>query len=92
MFGLFKKTQLVDEGDALPGRAAELVVSPHHAVNGNPLKEPWPGNMEQLIVGMGFVSEGAERKFWQRGTYTRRPSGTLQDLPRTQPIRRSVRV
>ncbi len=70
MFGLFKKTQLVNEGDALPGRADELVVSSHHAVNGNPLKGPWPENMEQLMVGMGCFW-GAERKFWKlEGVYS----------------------
>jgi len=41
-----------------------------HAVNGAPLKGPWPEGMDTLVVAMGCFW-GAERFFWQMpGVYT----------------------
>jgi peptide-methionine (S)-S-oxide reductase len=51
-------------GEALPGRAEEMVVRSTHYVNGNPLKGPWPDGMDTLIVAMGCFW-GAERFFWE---------------------------
>ena len=56
--------------DCLPGRAEEMPVPDTHAVNGAPLKGPWPEGMDTLVVAMGGFW-GAERFFWQMpGVYT----------------------
>jgi peptide-methionine (S)-S-oxide reductase len=45
-------------------------LSATHFVNGNPLKGPFPGHLQQAIFGLGCFW-GAERKFWQLdGVYT----------------------
>ena len=55
---------------ALPGRNAMMRVPAEHFVNGHPLKEPFPENMQQVQFGMGCFW-GAERRFWQQeGVYT----------------------
>ncbi|MFT3761749.1 MAG: peptide-methionine (S)-S-oxide reductase MsrA [Pseudoxanthomonas sp.] len=70
MTGLFDKLgigafgqRLPREGDALPGRDAEMSLRNAHFVNGHPLRGDFAG-MEVLDVGMGCFW-GAERKFWQ---------------------------
>ncbi len=56
--------------DTLPGRDTPLPTSSTHYVNGNPIKPPFPDNMETIILGMGCFW-GAERLFWQLdGVYT----------------------
>ena len=56
--------------DAIPGREAEMMVPERHAVNGTPLKGPFPAGYAQAVFGMGCFW-GAERKFWQHaGVYT----------------------
>ena len=56
--------------DALPGRDAELPVAGRHAVNGAPIKPPFPAGLEQAVFALGCFW-GAERKFWQQpGVYT----------------------
>lgn len=68
--GLQHKLALIEEAQALPGRAMEMPVPPEHFVNGNPLKGPFPAGFETIVVGMGCFW-GAERKFWQTpGVYT----------------------
>ena len=70
MFGLGKKTEMVQQAEALPGRDIEMPVPPKHFVLGTDMVAPWPGNMQVLIVGMGCFW-GAERKFWQaEGVYS----------------------
>ena len=59
-----KSPALPTERDALPGRADEMPVPARHAVNGAPLKPPFPAGLEQAVLGMGCFW-GAERKFWQ---------------------------
>jgi len=55
---------------ALPGREAKMPVADKHFVNGNVLKAPFYGGLQQVIFGMGCFW-GAERKFWQLdGVYT----------------------
>ena len=67
---LRKKTEMIAEADALPGRAAAIPVADAHLVLGNPMKPPFPDGMEQLVVGMGCFW-GAERFYWQtEGVYT----------------------
>ena len=64
MFGLQRKTEMVAEGDALPGRDMMMPVPEKHFVLGTPMVAPWPDGMQVLTVGMGCFW-GAERKFWQ---------------------------
>lgn len=69
-FGLGKKATMPKSGDALPGRSEVMPVPATHFVNGNPLKPPFPAQMEQAFFGLGCFW-GAERKFWQvEGVYT----------------------
>jgi peptide-methionine (S)-S-oxide reductase len=70
MFGLGKKTTMIDSASALPGRSAEVPVAGRHAVLGTPLKPPFPDGLEQAVVGMGCFW-GAEKVFWQApGVYS----------------------
>lgn len=65
-----KLMELATADNALPGRADPLVVTNQHAVNGNPLKPPFPEGYEQIVFGMGCFW-GVERRFWQlEGVYT----------------------
>ena len=59
-----KSPSLPTERDALPGRADEMPVPDRHAVNGAPLKGPFPEGLEQAVFALGCFW-GAERKFWQ---------------------------
>jgi peptide-methionine (S)-S-oxide reductase len=59
-----KSAALPTERHALPGRSEEMSVPARHAVNGAPLKPPFPAGLEQAVFGMGCFW-GAERKFWQ---------------------------
>ena len=44
--------------------------SESHFVNGNPIKAPFPENLQQAVFGLGCFW-GAERKFWElNGVYT----------------------
>ena len=63
MLGL-KATTMPAPDKALPGRDEPLAVSDRHYVNGNPIKPPFPGNLRQVVLGLGCFW-GAERKFWQ---------------------------
>ena len=70
MFGLRRKTEMVPQADALPGRDMQMPVPPKHFALGTDMVAPWPENMQVLIVGMGCFW-GAERKFWQaEGVYS----------------------
>jgi peptide-methionine (S)-S-oxide reductase len=65
-----KKTTLPGLADALPGREAAIAVPQSHYVNGNPLQEPFPDNMQTAVFGLGCFW-GAERRFWETdGVYT----------------------
>jgi peptide-methionine (S)-S-oxide reductase len=60
-----KTVQMVDEAEALPGRADAVMPIPEaHFVNGQPLVGPWPDGAEVIEVGMGCFW-GAERIFWR---------------------------
>ena len=49
---------------------AIMQISESHFVNGNPLKGPFPDNLQQAVFGLGCFW-GAERKFWELdGVYT----------------------
>jgi len=58
------KLRLPRPDQALPGRDVAMQVAEKHAVNGAPLKPPFPEGLEQAVFGMGCFW-GAERKFWQ---------------------------
>ncbi|MEO0621330.1 MAG: peptide-methionine (S)-S-oxide reductase MsrA [Pseudomonadota bacterium] len=63
MFGLFKKTTLPSEADALPGRGEPIPTATEHFINGRSLKGPYPEGMVCAMFGMGCFW-GIERKFW----------------------------
>ncbi|MBL6690847.1 MAG: peptide-methionine (S)-S-oxide reductase MsrA [Pseudomonadales bacterium] len=70
IMGLFtKKLDMPNTETALPGRTEEMPVPETHFVNGNPMKGPFAGHLEQAMFGMGCFW-GAERRFWEReGVY-----------------------
>ncbi|MEC4806472.1 MAG: peptide-methionine (S)-S-oxide reductase MsrA [Jaaginema sp. PMC 1079.18] len=70
LFGFGKKASMPKSEDALPGRDQEMPVPAQHYVNQNPLKPPFPDNLEMALFGLGCFW-GAERKFWQQdGVYS----------------------
>jgi peptide-methionine (S)-S-oxide reductase len=70
LFSSTMKLRLPLPDQVLPGREAEMPVPERHYVNGHPLKPPFPGHLQQLVVAMGCFW-GAERKFWEApGVYT----------------------
>ena len=70
MFGLFKKSELPSDKDALPGRDVATRVAQTHCVLGNPMSGPWPEDCELALFGMGCYW-GIERLFWQQpGVYS----------------------
>jgi peptide-methionine (S)-S-oxide reductase len=65
-----RKTAMPSPEDALGGRSEPLPVPDRHFVNGNPLKPPFPENMQLALFGLGCFW-GAERVFWEtEGVYS----------------------
>ena len=65
-----RKTEMVTEAEALPGRDEALTFDPTHVVLGTPLVGPWPEGHEVIHVAMGCFW-GAERIYWQTpGVYS----------------------
>jgi len=58
------KTRMPSTSEALPGRAEAMRVPEKHAVNGAPIKPPYPAGTEIAEFGMGCFW-GAEKLFWQ---------------------------
>jgi peptide-methionine (S)-S-oxide reductase len=63
VFG-FRKSQMITEHEALPGRSTPLKVSARHEVLDAPLEPPYPAGTEVAEFALGCFW-GAERKFWQ---------------------------
>lgn len=59
-----RKMQMVEPGDALPGRPDPLPTAETHFLSGLPLKSPVPAGMAEAMFGMGCFW-GVERKLWQ---------------------------
>ena len=56
--------------EALKGRTTAMSVSRLHVVSGNPIKPPFPAEVQQAMFGLGCFW-GAERIFWQtQGVYS----------------------
>jgi peptide-methionine (S)-S-oxide reductase len=67
---LSSKERMPTQQEALRGRETPMVISPLHFVNENPIRPPFPENIEKIIFGLGCFW-GAERKFWQvEGVYS----------------------
>ena len=69
---IFSTTKLLmpTREQALKGRGDAMQVGNRHAVNGVPIKPPFPLGFEQIVFGLGCFW-GAEQKFWQQeGVYT----------------------
>ena len=70
MFGLGKKTEMIDAAQSLPGRDMAMLVPEKHFILGSQMVAPWPEGLEVIIAGMGCFW-GAERKFWNAtGVYS----------------------
>lgn len=64
LFGFGKTLTIPSKAEALTGRSEEMPLSNKHFVNGNPIKGPFPEQMQMAMFGLGCFW-GAERKFWQ---------------------------
>ena len=58
-----KKMQMPASNEVLPGRKQAIPTAAMHFVSGRSLKEPWPEDYKQILLGMGCFW-GAERLFW----------------------------
>ena len=63
-FGDSHKLKMPIPAEALPGREGAMPVPDQHAVNGAPLRPPYPAGTEIAEFGLGCFW-GAEKLFWQ---------------------------
>ena len=66
MLFMRKRAVMPNPADALPGRAEAIPTAERHAVNGRPLRGPYPEGLQRALFGLGCFW-GAERKFWELG-------------------------
>ena len=65
----FKPVEIPGRDQALRGREEKIKIDPNHYVHGRSMVEPFPANMQRIILGLGCFW-GAERKFWDiEGVY-----------------------
>ena len=64
IFGLGRKTEMPNAGEALPGREFPLNTARTHYVSGRSLGEPYPELTELAMFGAGCFW-GVEKKYWQ---------------------------
>ncbi len=64
MFSFKKSVEMPTPSTALPGRDKPLPTAERHAVNGRPLKGPYPEGSQMAMFGLGCFW-GAERIFWK---------------------------
>ncbi len=64
MFFAQKKTEMVTQDTALPGRTTSVMADTVHHVFGRPLAMDVPDGMQVAVFAMGCYW-GVERKFWQ---------------------------
>lgn len=70
MGAMAQKMTMPTSAEILPGRATQMAVKNRHAVNGNPIKEPFADGLQKVVFGMGCFW-GAERRFWlQPGVFS----------------------
>ena len=70
VFGIGKKLEIPSASEALAGRSSAVAVSARNLVTGNPMTEPFPTHLCQVVLGMGCFW-GVERLFYgQSGVYT----------------------
>lgn len=62
---MFKKTQIPQPSEALPGRSTSMKISGNHYVFNRPIVGPFPEGTTHIMLGMGCFW-GAERKLWQQ--------------------------
>jgi peptide-methionine (S)-S-oxide reductase len=90
MFFTKQKTRMPTQAEALPGRDTPMPVPERHAVNGTPLRPPFPEGLETSLFALGCFW-GAEKDFWQTPGSTPPRSATPAASPPTRPTRRSAR-
>ena len=65
MFGFGRPSTLPDPADALPGRDQAIPTSTTHAVNGAPIKPPYPDGSEVAEFALGCFW-GEEKLYWEQ--------------------------